>query len=97
MPIVRPTLRCDVLKLMGAFRYGYKPRSGAMYVSVTDDEGQSRVVTQEDVQKWSLCWIQEIDAFENCLKSDSDLVGLSGSMFFVYDSNHRRLAWERGH
>jgi hypothetical protein len=51
MPMVRPTLRCDVLKLMGAFRYGYKPHSGAMYVSVRDNEGQSRVVTQEDVQQ----------------------------------------------
>jgi hypothetical protein len=94
MPMVRPTLRCDVLKLMGAFRYGYKPHSGAMYVSVTDDEGQSRVVTQENVQQWNPCWIQENNAFENCLKSDPDLMGLSGSMFFVYDGNHRLLAWK---
>ena len=92
MPMVRPTLRCDVVKLMGAFRYGYKPHSGVIYVSVTDDEGHIRVVTQEDVQQWNPCWIQENDAFENCLKSDPDLVGLSGSMFFVYDGNHRLLA-----
>ena len=94
MPMVRPTLRCDVVKLMGAFRYGYKPHSGVIYVSVTDDEGHIRVVTQEDVQQWNPCWIQENDAFENCLKSDPDLVGLSGSMFFVYDGNHRLLAWK---
>ena len=31
---------------------------------------------------------------KTCLKSDPDLVGLSGSMFFVYDGNHRLLAWK---
>ena len=94
MPMVRPTLRCDVVKLMGAFCYGYKPHSCAIYVSVTDDEGHSRVVTQEDVQHWSPWWIQENDAFENSLKSNLDFVGLSGSMFFIYDGNYRLLAWK---
>ena len=42
----------------------------------------------------SPCWIQENDAFKNCLKSDLDLVGLNGSMFFIYDGNHRLLAWK---
>lgn len=32
MPIVRPTLRCDVVKFIEAFRYGYKPHSSAIYV-----------------------------------------------------------------
>ena len=49
IPMVRPTLRCGILKLMGAFRYGYKLHSGVIYVSVTNDEGYSRVVIQEDV------------------------------------------------
>ena len=80
MPMVKPTLRCDVVKLMGAFWYGYKTHSGVIYVSVTDNEGHSRVVTQEDVQQWNPCWIQENDAFKNCLKSDLDLVCLNGSM-----------------
>ena len=49
IPMVRPTLRCDILKLMGAFRYGYKPHSSVIYVSATNDKGHSRVVIQEDI------------------------------------------------
>jgi hypothetical protein len=79
---------------MGAFCYGYKPHAGAIYMSMMDDEGHSRVVIQDNVQQWSPCWIQENDAFEYYLKSDHDLVGLSGSMFFVYDDIHRLLAWK---
>ena len=51
MPLVRPTLRCDVVKLMRAFCYGEEPHLGAIYVFVTDDEGHSKVVTQDDVQQ----------------------------------------------
>jgi hypothetical protein len=94
MPMVRPTLRCDVVKLMGAFRYGYKPNSAAMYVSVTNDQGENRLVTQADMDEWNPCWVQENEAFEERLQSDPDLQCLSGSMFFVYDGNHRLLAWK---
>jgi hypothetical protein len=65
-----------------------------MYVSMTDDEDHNMVGTQEDVQQWNPCWIQTNDAFENYLKSDPDLVGLSGLIFFVYNGNHRLLAWK---
>ena len=49
MPMVRPTLQCDVLKLMGAFSYKYKLHSSTMYMFVMNDKGHSKVVTQEDV------------------------------------------------
>jgi hypothetical protein len=94
MPMVRPTLRCDVVKLMGAFRYGYKPNSAAMYVSITNDQGEDRFVSQEDIDQWNPCWVLENEAFEERLKSDPDLQCLSGSMFYVYDGNHRLLAWK---
>jgi hypothetical protein len=94
LPMVRPTLCCDVVKLMGAFCYGYKPNSAAMYVSVTNDQGKNRLVSQEGVDQCNPCWVIENEAFEERLKSDPDLQCLSGSMFFVYDGNHRLLAWK---
>ena len=54
MPMVRPTLQCDVVKLMETFCYGYKAHSCAMYVYVMDNKGYSMIVTQEDVQQLSL-------------------------------------------
>ena len=92
--MVRPTLRCDVVKLMGAFRYGYKPNSAAMYVSITNDQGENQMVSEEVKDQWDPCWVLENEAFEQRLKSDPDLQCLSGSMFFVYDGNHRLLAWK---
>jgi hypothetical protein len=79
---------------MGAFRYGYKTNSAAMYVSVTNDEGEVRNVNQEIMDQWNPCWHLENDAFEQRLRSDPDLQCLSGSMFFVYDGNHRLMAWK---
>ena len=94
MPMVRPTLRCDVIKLMGAFRYGYKSNSAPIYVSLNNDEGEDRLVSQEIMDQWNPCWRVENEAFEQRLQSDPDLECLSGSMFFVYDGNHRLLAWK---
>lgn len=93
MPMVRPTLQSDVVKLMGAFRYGYKLQAAAMYVSETNKDGESRMVMPEDIEKWRKHWREENEAFEERLLADPDLVGLSRSMFFVYDGNHRLLAW----
>lgn len=94
MPMVRPTLRSDVTKLMGAFQFGYRSGSAAMYVSPTDENGEDRVVSAKDKREWGEYWSVENDKFEAFLRSDRDLKSLSGRMFYVYDGNHRLLAWK---
>ena len=37
MPLVRPTLRSDVTKLMAAFQFGYRAGSATLYVSTTNE------------------------------------------------------------
>ena len=94
MPLVRPTLRSDVTKLMAAFQFGYRAGSATLYVSTTNEAGDNRFVSAKDRREWGELWGAENDKFESFLRKDKDLMGLSGCMFFVYDGNHRLLAWK---
>lgn len=93
MPMVRPTLRSDVTKLMAAFQFGYRGGSAAMYVSTTDENGDDRMVSAKDRREWGEQWVAVNEKFESFLRADRDLIDLSGRMFYVYDGNHRLLAW----
>jgi hypothetical protein len=84
MPLVCPTLRSDVTKLMAAFQFGYRAGSTTLYVSTTNEYGDNRFICTKDRREWG----------ESFLRKDKDLMGLSGCMFFVYDGNHRLLAWK---
>ena len=94
MPLVRPTLRSDVTKLMAAFQFGYRAGSATFYVSTANESGENRFVSSKDKREWGELWNAENDKFESFLRSDKDLMSLSGCMFFVYDGNHRLLAWK---
>ena len=94
MPLVRPTLRSDVTKLMAAFQFGYRAGSATLYVSTTNESGDNRFVSAKDRREWGELWGAENDKFESFLRGDKDLMTLSGCMFFVYDGNHRLLAWK---
>ena len=94
MPLVRPTLRSDVTKLMAAFQFGYRAGSATLYVSTTNESGENRFVSAKDRREWGELWGAENDKFESLLRADKDLMSLSGCMFFVYDGNHRLLAWK---
>jgi len=94
MPLVRPTLRSDVTKLMAAFQFGYRAGSSTLYVSTTNESGDNRFFSAKDRREWGELWGAENDKFEAFLRKDKDLMGLSGCMFFVYDGNHRLLAWK---
>lgn len=94
MPMVRPTLRSDVTKLMGAFQFGYRSGSAVLYVSPTDENGKNRIFSAKDKREWGEMWAAENDKFEAFLRSDRDLKSLCGRMFYVYDGNHRLLAWK---
>ena len=94
MPLVRPTLRSDVTKLMVAFQFGYRAGSSTLYVSTANENGDNRFVSAKDKREWGEIWNAENDKFEFFLRADKDLMSLSGCMFFVYDGNHRLLAWK---
>ena len=91
MPLVRPTLRSDVTKLMSAFQFGYRAGSATLYVSTTNEAGDNRFILAKDRREWGELWNAENDKFESLLRKDKDLMSLSGCMFFVYDGNHRLL------
>jgi hypothetical protein len=94
MPLVRPTLRNDVTMLMAAFQFGYRAGSAILYMSTTNESGENRFFSAKDKRGWGELWHAENDKFESLLRADSDLMSLSGCMFFVYDGNHRLLAWK---
>ena len=94
MPLVRPTLRSDVTKLMAAFQFGYRAGSATLYVSTANESGENRFISAKDKREWGELWNAENDKFESFLRADKDLMSLSGCMFFVYDGNHRLLAWK---
>jgi hypothetical protein len=94
MPLVRPTFRSDITKLMSAFQFGYRAGSATFYVSTTNESGDNRFVSTKDRREWGDLWNAKNDKFESFLRKDKDLTSLSGCMFFVYDGNHRLLAWK---
>jgi hypothetical protein len=94
LPIVRPFLKNDVLNLASHFvSCGYLEGNGVFYVSMEDNDGRTRVVTDEVVATWSENWVAVNAEFEQLLQSDDDLRVFSGKMFMVWDGNHRLQAW----
>jgi hypothetical protein len=94
LPVVRPFLKNDVLNLASHFVfYGYLEGNGVFYVSLEDNEGRTKAVTDEIIATWSESWIAVNAEFEHLLQSDADLRVFSGKMFMVWDGNHRLQAW----
>ena len=95
MPLVRPTMRSDVKRLEAEFVHGYRDGDRVFYVSLTNDTGDYKVVTPGDEEGWGPHWQQANDGFELKVAADPDLAKLSKHMFFVWDGNHRLLAWRQ--
>lgn len=93
MPLVRPVLRTDILRLQAEFSFGYRSGDRVFYVSTTDDKGDSELVNDTVMSTWNSHWLAKHNEFEEFLKSDPYLAPLSGKMFFVWDGNHRQIAW----
>jgi hypothetical protein len=94
LPIVRPFLKNDVLNLASHFiSCGCLEGNGVFYVSMEDNKGRTKAVTDEIVVTWSKNWASVNAEFENLLQSDDDLRVFSGKMFMVWDGNHWLQAW----
>jgi hypothetical protein len=95
MAKVRPVGEVGVQHLEREFVKGYRDGDRVMYISMYNNDKQTRDVTDEVMAKWSPLWRDANDAFEFELQSDEDWSQFSGKMFFVWEGNHRLSAWLR--
>lgn len=93
LPLVRPILQSDICRLEQDFWAGYRGGDRCFYVSTTNDHGESRDVRDDIRASWNDHWVQGDQEFEETLKQDPDLLYLSSKLFFVWDGNHRLMAW----
>ena len=93
MPLVRPTLATDIKKLEAEFTHGYCPGAPVFNVSICNEKGKERSLTDEDKSSWSPHWTLVNEEFEAKLDSNPHLQFLSSRMFYVCDGNHRLKAW----
>ncbi|MCO5596619.1 hypothetical protein L7F22_050686 [Adiantum nelumboides] len=72
-------------------RAAYVPTMGCFMVSLKGRHGETKMVTQDMIDRWDPIWqILNID-FE--IKLDGDWKDLQGRAFFVWDRNHRLKIW----
>ena len=93
MPMVRPTLACDITKLEQEFAGGYRDGAAVFYISTTNEEGQSMEFSEEDMSLWDPIWREKNEVFTRYLDSCSELKFMKNLKFFICNGNHRRLAW----
>ena len=93
MPMVRPTLQCDLVKLEQEFVHGYREGACVFYVSLTNEQGVGEHVSSKDRSDWGPIWQSESDKFDEYLDSQDSTRFMKGKMFFICDGNHRRIAW----
>jgi len=93
MPMVRPTLASDLVKLEQEFVHGYREGASVFYVTTTNEDGKTQEVLEADKASWDPIWNAKNDVFNKFLLSDPHLAHLTNMMFFVCDGNHRRQAW----
>ena len=73
MPLVRSTLATDIKKLEIEFTHGYRPGALVFYVSICNEKGEERSVTDEDKSNWSPHWTSVNEEFEDKLDSNPHL------------------------
>ena len=93
MPMVRPTLSCDLDFLEHEFSKGYRDGAAVFYVTTTDEAGESSHFSEEDIEKWGPLWKEKNDAFNDYVGSIPELKFLINLRFYVCDGNHRLLSW----
>ena len=67
MPMVRPTLACDITKLEQEFAGGYRDGAAVFYVSTTNEERQSEEFSDKEMSKWDLIWREKNKVFTHYL------------------------------
>lgn len=94
LPIVRPFLKNDVMKLASHFyKNGYMEGNDVFYVAIEDNAGKTLDVTPEIEGTWSPHWLTINADFERMLAADPVLKVFCKKMFYISDGNHRMQAW----
>lgn len=71
----------------------YCPEKGIFIVSVVSPSGVTIPVTSEMRASWDAHWQTTDREFESELRSKKSLSFLSNKMFYVWEGNHRTVAW----
>jgi hypothetical protein len=93
LQVVRPALINDIQKLQADFVHGYRVGAAVFYVSLTNERGEGSLVSDVDRANWDEHWRTRDREFEDFLKADKDLCFMSNRVFYVWDGNHRLMAW----
>jgi hypothetical protein len=93
MPMVRPTLSCDLKLLEQEFNGGYRDGAAVFYVTTTNEGGQGSAFTVEEMEGWDPLWKKRNDMFNAKVQAVPELRFLKNLKFFVCDGNHRLLSW----
>ena len=93
MPMVRPTLTSDLVKLEQEFVHGYREGASIFYVTTTNEDVKTQEVLEADKPSWGPIWNAKNDVFNTFFLSDPHLARFTNLMFFVCDRNHRHQAW----
>ena len=93
MPMVRPTLSCDITKLEQEFAGGYYDGVAVFYVSTTNEKGESQEFSEDKMSKWDPIWREKNEVLMRYLDSRPELNFLKNLKFFICNGNHRQIAW----
>ena len=93
LQVVRLALAMDIEKMKADFIHGYRPRAAVFYLSTTNIQGTERTVSDENCMSWNAHWRRKNVEFEEFLNADPELHFFSNKMFYVYDGNHKLVAW----
>jgi hypothetical protein len=78
MPLVRPTLAIDIKRLEAEFTHGYRPGAPVFYVSLCNEVGEERFVSDEERAHWGPHWTAVNIEFEAKLAANPHLRFLCG-------------------
>jgi hypothetical protein len=95
MPLVRPTLDYDIKRLEAEFSHGYRHGASVFYVTLCNERGEERSISEAEMRNWDPLWIEANKHFDDQLRANKHLQHLQGRMFFICDGNHRFKAWTR--
>lgn len=92
MPMVRPTLSYDLVKLENEFAIGYCNGAAVFYVSTTNEADESSTFTKEEINAWDPLWKKRHEMFNAYVGLVLELNFMKNLKFFVCDANLHHLA-----
>ena len=89
IPIMRPTLKHDNIKLEANFFNGYRDDDHVFYISAIDSNGDFQFVNNNVYACWSPNWTKANAMFESQLDSDTSFTSYKNKILFIWNNNHR--------